>query len=200
MKITDFRKLLANSELACVSRGPDLVASKDHLLIYHPNLVDELTEKDLRKAKTITDRVLWFGAEGRYCFLMYDKEPIPSITVFRIWRISLIEDRVKLLDRINRLNKETTIQKVTLSEKPKRRPGSKDQSISGTISVSVPVPANGITLEDVELIIKRLLVVPVEDKIFGRKGRSRVSSTEGSQDLAVSFDRNRDFVFSKKSS
>lgn len=198
LKLRDIKKIMAESSLSCVNRGPDLSQSKDHLLVYHPKTVDEKTDKDLRRTGTVNDRVLWFGVSESYCFLQIDKLPSPHIHALRLWTIPLYEDRSILLARINRLNRETTFQKITVSEKTTKWRLSEDQGIpaaKGTISIYAPIPENGLTYRDIETITMRLLAVPVEEKLTARKPQrgGKKNSQRTNDDQSVAFDKEGNF-------
>jgi hypothetical protein len=197
LRLSAIKKLLEGLSLSVVGRGPGMAPSKEHLMVYSSNQVDGATEKDLRSVRVMNDRVLWFGVGGRYFFVSSHQSPRPHISVFRLWGVSLNESRDKLLDRINRLNRETTVQKVTVGDTVTKYPGIKDKTVHGTISVDILIPKNGLAREDLESAIKSLLVVPVEDKLEA-KSRTSTKKRDSSEYSDVTFDAEGNFASSRK--
>lgn len=177
MNLAMTRKLLTNSQLVCVSRGVDLSSSRTHLLVYHPRTVDRQTDLDLRTSNTITDRMLWFYISVPHCFLTIKKEPVPWLRAMRPWIIPADSSK-KILERINALNMETSLQKIVLSDGLFFDGKDPTPHHRGWLTLTAPVPEREFTTGDLETIITRLMAVPVEKILQGSSSPSGVSRKE----------------------
>jgi hypothetical protein len=162
MDIEMIQKLFSESQIACARRGLQFEKSSTHLLIYHPNTVDAETERDLQHSEELTGRMLKFYATVGHCFITLEQRPTPFMCAMRPWIISA-EKCPNALARVNDLNMETTLQKVTLAKGFYYDLDDPSPKYRGFISVNVPIPENGLTRRDLETITTRLLAVPVEE-------------------------------------
>lgn len=161
MNLLTIERLLRNSVLECVTRGVDLSPSKTHLLVYHPQTVDRQTDLDLRTSKRITKRLQLFYISVPHCFLAFYRKPVGFLRAMRPWIIPA-DAAPKVLERINALNKETSLQKIVLSDGLFFDGEDPTPHYRGWVTLTTPVPEMGFTTSDIEIIVTRLMAVPVE--------------------------------------
>lgn len=175
MNLAMTRKLMTNSQLECVTRGFDLSLSKTHLLVYHPRTVDPQTDLDLRTSRTMTVRMLSFYLSVPHCFLTIKKEPVVWLRAMRPWIIPS-DSSQNILERINALNKEASLQKIVLSDGLFFDGKNPTPHHRGWLTLTAPVPERGFTTGDLETIITRMMAVPVEKILQESSSPSGVSS------------------------